>query len=338
MNRFLSRSCRERHELAYPRVTSALRHMCIDTQIYTHRNRHESQRHVQIVTHRHTCIYSEKQTHEHTHRNRHMYIYSHRYTCTQTHVHRHTDAYSQKHRDICTQRNTDICTDIHTHTDTDAHTEIQNLGLERQTRVRCCSPSHPWGRPLPYGSVQALREASPLFCALSGQVHLSWTLSPHGDPGPGTQPRGQRPGLGLPGIKLRSQPSIVAMTETNCSQIPGRARGSGRCPPAQGDGSCPEGVHACHRVPHLLLVAQIEVGIVDKLQGQHVSGVAPENLLPELASFWEVPGRPARVLISHGMSAQKGLIQPPWGKAMGFGSPNRSTSTSSSPVGISILS
>lgn len=55
---------------------------------------------------------------------------------------------------------------------------------------------------------------------------------------------------------------------------------------------------------------------MDKLQGQHVSGVVPENLLPELASFWKVPGRPAQVLISHGMSAQKGLIQPPWGKAI----------------------
>lgn len=34
--------------------------------------------------------------------------------------------------------------------------------------------------------------------------------------------------------------------------------------PAQGDAGCPEGVNSGHRISHLLLVAQVKIGIVGK--------------------------------------------------------------------------
>lgn len=94
---------------------------------------------------------------------------------------------------------------MHTHTDTETRTQKFYKTWDWRDRHgldAALPPTHGEGlSPMglaPYGSVQAMREASPLFCALSGQVHLSWALSPHGDPGPGAQPRGQHPGLGLP--------------------------------------------------------------------------------------------------------------------------------------------
>ena len=61
--------------------------------------------------------------------------------------------------------------------------------------------------------------------------------------------------------------------------------------PAEGDIRRPEGVNSGHRVSHLLLVAQVEVGIVGKLESQHVRRVVPQNLLPHLTGSGEVPGR-----------------------------------------------
>ena len=66
--------------------------------------------------------------------------------------------------------------------------------------------------------------------------------------------------------------------------------------PAQGDVGRPEGIHPSHGISHLLLEAQVKVGIVGKLQGQHVCWVVPENLLPQLAGFREVPGSQERCL------------------------------------------
>lgn len=50
--------------------------------------------------------------------------------------------------------------------------------------------------------------------------------------------------------------------------------------PAKGDGRCPERVNSSHRISHLLLVAQVKIGIVGKFQGQHISRMVPENLFP----------------------------------------------------------
>ena len=73
--------------------------------------------------------------------------------------------------------------------------------------------------------------------------------------------------------------------------------------PAQGDIGRPEGINSSHRISHLLLVAQVKVGIVGKLQGQHVCRVLLENLLPQLTGFWEVPGSQERCLSSPEISS-----------------------------------
>lgn len=65
---------------------------------------------------------------------------------------------------------------------------------------------------------------------------------------------------------------------------------SGGHAPAEGEVRRPEGVHPGHRVSHLLLVAQVEVGIVGELESQHVRRVVPKDLLPQLAGSGEVPG------------------------------------------------
>lgn len=53
----------------------------------------------------------------------------------------------------------------------------------------------------------------------------------------------------------------------------------------------PMGQHPDYRVPHRGLGSHVEVGVVSKLESQHISGVIEQNVLPCVTGFGKISTR-----------------------------------------------
>lgn len=49
--------------------------------------------------------------------------------------------------------------------------------------------------------------------------------------------------------------------------------------------------HPSHRVPDLGLGSHVEVGIMSKLESQHISGVIKQNVFPYIRGLGKIPKR-----------------------------------------------